>query len=294
LAADGAAGELLLLQNIEYTHAEWVFRDAAGQWAAQGQLVWPWGAAYDHPQPIRICYPTVMLRQRAVHFCGVSDIVEPYEAWRAYKRELTGRDWDFDFRRLFYTWTDDVTSQKFQPWVEIASRDKTCGWVMPCDLWQADDGRVHLLWTELAIDARLRAKFFPEARQSYALNYAVLERGAKIAQQTLVLAEEGGANEIVGAGAARFHVAPHERLLVVCYVSGTDAAGQPVSENRILELSDGALVASHRVALAPPMTSFFTATVRGGSPPSPLLDLLGMRAGSEHAISYVRVRLYAE
>ncbi|MCU0958995.1 MAG: hypothetical protein MUF48_02725 [Pirellulaceae bacterium] len=290
LAADGAAGELLIMQNIDYTHAEWAFRDATGRWSAQGRLVWPWGAEYDHPQPIRVCYPTVMLRQRAVHFCGVSDIQEPYDAWRAYKRELTGRDWDYDFRRLFYTWTDDITSQEFQPWVEIASRDQTCGWVTPCDLYQADDGRVHLLWTEQALDTRLREKFFPEARQSYALNYAVLERGVKIAQQSLVLAEEGGANEIVSA--ARFHVAPHGRLVVVCYVSGTDAAGQRVSENRILELSEGALVASHRVALVPPMTSFFTATVRGGSPPSPLLDLLGTRAGAEQAISYVCLRLY--
>ena len=177
-----------------------------GQWSAQGKLEWPWGGEYDQPQPIRVCYPNVMLRNRAVHFCGVSDIVEPYARWRAYKKELTGREWDYDFRRLFYTWTDDITSKKFERWVEIASRDKTCGWIGPCDLYVADDGRVHVLWTERAIDPRLRTTFFPDARQSHALNYAVIVRGQVVRQQTLVLAEEGGANEIVGA--ARFHVAP--------------------------------------------------------------------------------------
>ena len=77
---------------------------------------------------------TWRLRGRQVHFCGVSDIEEPYAKWRDYKLKLTGQKWDYDFRRLFYTWTDDITTGKFQPWVEIASRDKTCGWIDPGDL----------------------------------------------------------------------------------------------------------------------------------------------------------------
>ncbi|MHB8972805.1 MAG: hypothetical protein ACYC3X_19890 [Pirellulaceae bacterium] len=291
LAADGSRGELILLQNVGYTHAEWAFRDAQGQWPAQGKLEWPWGAEYDQPQPIRVCYPNVMLRNRAVYFCGVSDIVEPYARWRAAKKELTGREWDYDFRRLFFTWTDDITSKKFEKWVEIASRDKTCGWIGPCDLHVADDGRVHVLWTERAIDPRLRAKFFPDVRQSHALNYAILARGQVVHQQTLVLAEEGGANEIVGA--ARFHVAPSNRLFVIFHVSGTDPQGQPVSENRLLELnSNGTVGASVRVPLQSPLAAFFTATVRGGSPPSQVLDLLGLRAGLGNAICYARIRLW--
>ncbi len=291
LAADGNRGELILLQNVGYAHAEWSFRDAEGQWSAQGQLAWPWGGEYDQPQPIRICYPNVMLRNRAVHFCGVSDIVEPYARWRAYKKELTGREWDYDFRRLFYTWTDDITSRKFEKWVEIASRDKTCGWIGPCDLHVADDGRVHVLWTERAIDPRLRTTFFPEARQSHALNYAVIVRGQVVHQQTLVRAEEGGANEIVGA--ARFHVAPAERLFVVFHVSGTDPQGLSISENRILELnSHGTVGPPVRVPLQTPLVAFFTATIRGGSPPSQVLDLLGTRAGLGNAICYARIRLW--
>ena len=291
LAADGPRGELILLQNVGYTHAEWALRDADGHWPAQGQLKWPWGAEYDQPQPIRICYPNVMLRDRAVHFCGVSDIVEPYQQWRDYKKELTGNNWDYDFRRLFYTWSDDITTGKFAPWVEIASRDKTCGWIGPADLWLADDGRVHILWTERAIDPRLRDKFFPGVPQSQSLNYAIVAQGEVVHRQTLVAALEGGANEVVSA--ARFPVAPAGRLFVFYYVTGIDAEGHALAQNRLVELLPGGTVGpTVDVPLATAMSSFFTATVRGGSPASKVLELLGTRAGAGNAIHYARIRLW--
>ncbi|MBK8884782.1 MAG: hypothetical protein IPN67_21245 [Bacteroidales bacterium] len=73
---------MILLQNIEYTHAEWSFLDSKGKWSAQGKLEWPYGADYEEPEPIRVCYPNVMLKDRAVYFCGVSDIIEPNKEWR--------------------------------------------------------------------------------------------------------------------------------------------------------------------------------------------------------------------
>jgi hypothetical protein len=51
-AADGRRGELILFQNIGYTHSEWSFRDRAGKWSAQGQLKWPWGKEYVKPAAI--------------------------------------------------------------------------------------------------------------------------------------------------------------------------------------------------------------------------------------------------
>ena len=130
-AADGPNRELLLLQNIDYTHAEWTFRDRHGDWSANGQLKWPMDDRPERPQPIRICYPNVALQNRAAYFCGVSDIIEPNPAWRAYKRELTGREWDYDFRRLFFTWSPDLARENFRPWIEIASRESTCGGISP-------------------------------------------------------------------------------------------------------------------------------------------------------------------
>ena len=258
-AADGRAGSLILFQNIGYTHAEWAFRDGDGRWAAKGQFAWPWGAEYDKPQPIRVCYPDVAVRGRAVHFCGVSDIEEPYAKWRDYKRKLTGKKWDYDFRRLFYTWTDDITTGKFQPWVEIASRDKTCGWITPGDLWLAPDGNVHILWTERAIDERLRTEFFPGQKQSTTLLYAILRAGRIIHQRTLLKAEEGGEAEVPGRG--RFHVLPDGRLLAFYYVQGKDASGKTVSENRLVELHpDGTCGSKVRVPLKHPFQEYFTAT----------------------------------
>lgn len=290
-AADGARREMILFQNIGYTHAEWAFLGADGNWAGAGKLVWPFGAEYDRPQPIRVCYPNVMLKDRAVHFCGVSDVVEPYDKWRAFKKKITGRDWDYDFRRLFYTWTPNVVSDDFRPWVEIASRDKTCGWIFPRDLWVGPDGRVHVLWSERAIDTRLREEFFPDVKQSEALNYAVVREGEVVLRRTLVLAEEGGAAEV--ASAARFQITPGGRLFVFYYVSGTDAEGKRVSENRLVELlGDGVPGKPVAVPLEHPLSNYFTATVRGGSPPSTTLDLLGTRAGSAATMSYARIRLW--
>lgn len=290
-AADGAAGELVLFQNIGYTHAEWTFRDRAGKWSAQGQLKWPWGAEYDKPEPIRVCYPNVALRDRAVHFFGVSDVVEPYTAWREFKRGLTGQQWDYDFRRLFYTWSRDITKEPFAEWVEIASRDKTCGWVAPGDLWLAPDGEVHLLWSERAIDERLRAKFFPEAKQSHTLNYAVVRGGKVVRRRTLMESTEDKPGVVGSAG--RFHVTPDHRLFVVFYAAGTEAGGRSVAENRLLEiLPDGSAGASVRLSLSKPFASYFTTTVRGGSPASETLEMLGPRMGGGNTISYARVRLF--
>ena len=290
-AADGPRGELILFQNVGYAHCEWSFRNASGTWSAAGQLKWPWGADYEKPQPIRVCYPNVMLKNRAVHFCGVSDIVEPNSKWREYKRELTGREWDYDFRRLFYTWSDDIESGEFHEWVEIASRESTCGGVQPCDLWIGDDDRVHILWTEKAIDERLRDKFFPDAKQSHALNYAILEAGKIVHQRSLVLAEEGGKRETVQS--ACFQVAESGRLCVFYYVNGSTDDGRHLSENRIMELyPDGTSSESVVVPLDKPFSQFFSATVRGGSPRSHTIDLLGQRVGSGKTISYARVRLW--
>jgi hypothetical protein len=113
-AADGANRHLVVFQNVGLSHAEWAFRDETGRWSAQGRLDWPWGANYEKPQSIRICYPNVALTNRAVHFCGVSDIVEPNSRWRDFKRQLTGQEWDYDLRRLFYTWCPNTARANFR------------------------------------------------------------------------------------------------------------------------------------------------------------------------------------
>ncbi|MDB6036453.1 MAG: hypothetical protein JWM99_294, partial [Verrucomicrobiales bacterium] len=260
-AADGEAGELILFQNVGYTHSEWTFRDATGKWSAQGKLKWPWGAEYDKPEPIRVCYPNVALHGRGVHFFGVSDVQEPYKKWREFKHQLTGQEWDYDFRRLFYTWTPDVTREPFAEWIEISSRDKTAGWISPGDLWLAPNGDAHLLWMERAIDERLREKFFPDAKQTNSLKYAVVHEGKVIRRQTLMETREGTPGIVGSAG--RFCVTPDDRLFVLYLATGSGSDGKRIFENRILELhQDGTMGPTVRISFQNPFTSYFTATPR--------------------------------
>jgi hypothetical protein len=290
-ASDSRHGELILLQNIGDTHAEWSFLDRRGQWSAQGKLEWPWGADYEKPEPIRVCYPTVALRDRAVYFCGVSDIIEPNSQWRAFKQELTGQKWDYEFRRLFFTWTPDIRKRQFKEWIEIASRERTCGWITPGDLWVSPEGTAHIVWTERAIDERLKVKFFPEAKQEYTMNYARVRDGKVIHRAILAKAGEGLGNEIPEL--PRLQITPDRHLYVFYYTHGSDARGQSLSENRLLEIDwrGQALSEPVRVPLRYPLNNYFTATVRAGSSPSTTLDLLGNRAQGGNQIAYAQVRL---
>jgi hypothetical protein len=289
-AADGERKELILFQNIGDTHAEWTYQGRDGRWVAQGQLNWPWAAEYDPPKPIRVCYPNVALNDRAVHFVGVSDIVEPNKQWHKFKREATGKDWDYVFRRLFYTWSRDITRARFEGWLEIASREKTAGLILPGDLWVAPDGAAHIMWEEAARDLGLQQTFFPQEKQRHELNYAVVRDG-KIVKRKTLLATDGDRQGPI-PHLPRFQVTPDGRLFVFFYVDGADENGKPLAENRLLEiLKDGSISAVVRVPLAHPLDHYMTATVRSGSKPSRTLDLLGTSVGKPETIRYARVRL---
>jgi hypothetical protein len=174
--------------------------------------------------------------------------------------------------------------------VEIANRESTCGWISPGDLWVDPRGRVHLLWTERALDERLRPRFFPEAQQRHQLNYAIFRDGTVLQRRTLFEARENETREIPSA--ARFHATPDHRLFVICDVQGERADGSAVSENRIFELHpDGSPAPAQVLPFKQPFTSFFTATPRAGSTPTEYLDLLGTPAHRPNSINYARIRL---
>jgi hypothetical protein len=58
---------------------------------------------------------------------AIGDIVEPNRVWQAFKKQKTGREWDYVFRRLFYTGTPDIGRTDFAAPVEIDSVDVTGG-----------------------------------------------------------------------------------------------------------------------------------------------------------------------
>lgn len=289
-SADGGQGQLILFQNIGNDYAEWSFRNESGVWSAQGQLAWPRGSDYPE-RTVRVAYPNVLLSNRAVHFAGVTDIVEPEDSWRTYKRELTGKTWDYVFRQLFYTWTPDVTKQGFANWIELANREKTAGRITLGDLWVSLDGNVHVVWEESVLDMRLRNHFFPQEKQRWELNYAVLNDGKVVSQKTLVAVDESETAPIPHL--PRFHVTPSGRLFVFFYVNGTNQSGEKISENRIIEIEQegGGVGPVIRVPLNKPLSMYMTATSRAGTAPSKFIDLLGTESGDPSTIRYVRVRI---
>src|SRR5438445_7582260 len=118
------------------------------------------------------------LRKESANAMLVSNIIEPVKEWRDFKRQLTGREWDYEFRRLFYTWTRDLTKKAFCAPIEISSREKTAGQITNLDVWLDDAGRAHLLWLERSVwYPQMRDRFFAGTPLTTSLEYAIVDRG---------------------------------------------------------------------------------------------------------------------
>jgi len=270
IAADGRRGELLVLNIDSPTGAQfWSYRNASGEWARHGKIEFP----------IRSCYPQVALRAQAGHVLAIGDIVEPNEEWRTYKHEQTGRGWDYVFRRLFYTWTPDITKSDFAEPIELENLDATAGYIRNLDLWIDPSGAAHLLYLKQKVQsAMMRDKFFSDMPLTTSLEYRVLKAGEIVDRATLVEGGEGLSNETPGNG--RFHVTDDGRLFVIYYSHG---------ENRLLQIRP-TRQAPIRIELEEPFHTFFTATERGGSVPSKTIDLFGIGRDSS-ILRYARVQL---
>ncbi|MBM4032806.1 MAG: hypothetical protein FJ291_13600, partial [Planctomycetes bacterium] len=165
IAADRVAREILLLNILLYEGQAWSYLDRTGAWARQGMVRFP----------RRGCYPQVALRNRAAYIMAISDIVEPNPTWRAFKKKVTGRDWDYDFRNLYFTWTPDIAKEPFAPPATIASREETAGHIRNLDMWIGPDGDAHVLYLDRNIwHAFMRDEFFRGTPITASLVYARL------------------------------------------------------------------------------------------------------------------------
>ncbi|MBW7891548.1 MAG: hypothetical protein H3C48_11100 [Chitinophagaceae bacterium] len=289
-AVDGENQELILFQNYMYHHAEWSFRNKQGVWQSSDEIYWPTDTYNGKEVPLRLCYSNVAIRNKQVYFFSTGDIVEPIDAWRNYKKELTGATWDYVFRRLYFSWTDDITQKRFHSWIEIANRDKTAGHIRNQDLWLDKEGNVHLLWIEYAIDERLRERFFPKEKQERSLNYAVIKKGKIVTRNALLTCREGDADQVYVAGNARFQALPDGRLFVIYYQTGKQADGKAISENAVMEILPGGKRGTiQQIPLKKAFTLFHTANERAGCSPSHRIDILGTQEGKENTISYAQV-----
>jgi hypothetical protein len=279
LAADARNRELLVLHNdgTGTPVAHWSFLDRAGAWRNQGVVRYP----------VRGCYPQIALRERAAHIVAVGDIVEPVAEWRKWKFEQSGgRQWDYVFRRLFYCSSPDVAARQFGDTVEIANVDATAGHITNLDLWLDRSGAAHVLYLKRSVaSATLRDRFFPGTPVTVSLEHAVIRDNRVTGTQTLMAGGEGAGPD--APAYARLHATPAGRLLALVSV-----VGKPGYANRIIEILPGnRSKAGAAVDLRQPFVTFMTATERGGSQPSDLLDVMGICEGSPRAIRYARIKL---
>lgn len=291
LAVDGPRGEVFVMQNVGYTHAEWAFRGGDGAWPAQGRLEWPSAVVNGKASPQRVAYVVAIMRDRAVHLLGVSDVAEPNPAWREFKRTLTGKPSDWVLRNLYYAWTPDIARERFRPWLQVASREATAGRIVPGDLWMDPGGAVHLIWEEAALDERLKNRFFADQAQRKELGYAVVRDGSITQRTSLMVAVGDQAGPV--AHSPRLHVMPNGRLFAFFYVDGQGVAGKPLSENRLAEISGGEIRHMARVPMARPINQYVVASPRTGNAPPYVLDVLGSPVGDGTILKYVRVQVSA-
>jgi len=282
LAADGASGELLLL-NINAKSGELFvsFCDGKRTWQAKGAIRFP----------IRACYPQVALRNGAAHVLAIGDIVEPVEEWKTLKYERMKRDWDYVFRRLFYTYTPGIRQAGFCPPVEIDTVEETCGHLSNLDLYIDRDGSAHLLYLKRPFQyGFIRDKYFPGRPIQVSLEHVVVNGGRIRSRNTLTQMTEGG--DGLEPAYARFHIDAGGRLHVILAGTAIDG-GTRMFANFIGQIrADEGPPAFHRIDLKHPFRTFFTNTVRGGSMPSDTIDLFGT-ANDDPNLRYARLRLQA-
>jgi hypothetical protein len=268
--------QMALLLNIDgHNGYAWSLMKTPGVWPHQGAFRFP----------IRACYPQVGLRNGAAHVLAVGDIVEPNPDWRAYKKEKTGSGWDYDFRRLFYTWTPDIRTTPFQPPVEVASHDATAGHIRNADLWIDPEGAAHLLYTTKNIwHDGMRDRFFPGRPIVSTLEYRVLKEGRIVRSHTLtshVKDERDMAPSGLWYTGAAFHAHPSGALRVVFAAAGDGMY--------VMQAHPWIGDTPARLPLATPLADFFIPTPRAGSETTEMIDLYGTCPGSD-GLYYARVR----
>ncbi len=279
-AADGANGELLLLNINAKSSEQYVsYRDNQGKWHQKGTITFP----------IRACYPQVALRDGSAHVMAISDIVEPVAEWQKLKFEKLKSKWDYVFRRLFYTYTNDIKSIEFCTPIEIDTVEKTCGHITNLDLYIDKEGAAHLLYLKRPHQYDfIRDKYFPGQAMTVHLEYVTLKDGNIVSRRTLAQTPSDATG--IEPSYGRFHIGKAGKLYVIVAGTGTEK-GRRVFGNYIGRIgSNDDKVKFDRIELQHPFHNFFTNTPRGGSKPSDVIDLFGITDDLPN-LRYARIRI---
>ncbi|NLF70384.1 MAG: D-aminoacylase [Candidatus Anammoximicrobium sp.] len=300
-SADGARGEFILFNKVGNTHTAWAFLDADRNWTT-GQLIWPKGedpkyAVWNGPlTPVN--YANVILKDRQVHYLGLS----PINIWNRIdplKKETWGRDnWGWRMRKLHYAWTPDIKSRPFGDWIVLDDTMDDGGTVGLGDSWLAPDGRLHVVWQKEPIHPKLRDLYFPDIKRNSHLCYAIVKDGKLVAKRTLLSGGEtaGPVRPTGYIGHPRFHITPDHQIYILCNLVGTTAETKAQTGNYALRIeADGSVSTPVQMALARPIPGiFFTATPRAGNRLTEAADLLiADTIDGKPVARYARIRFSA-
>jgi hypothetical protein len=220
---------------------------------------------------------------------AISDIVEPVEEWKKLKYEKLKSDWDYVFRRLLYTYTDNIRTTGFIAPIEIDTVEKTGGHIRNLDMYIDQTGAAHLLYTKQPHQYDfIRDKYFPgEAITAY-LEYVIVKDGKVLSRRTL--AEKPGGPTGFEPSFGRFHISSTGELYIIA--AGTSIEiGQRTYGNFLGRISTGKdKLKFERIELKHPFGNFFTNTPRGGSKPADIIDIFGT-ANDNPNLRYARIRI---
>ena len=199
---------------------------------------------------------------------AIGDIREPNEAWQQLKREVLKKEWDYVFRRLFYTATTDISKSAFSAPIEIDSVEETAGHITNLDLFVDARGHAHLLYLRKPHQyAFLRDKYFPRQAMTSELVYAIAEKNRNVRKEVLLATSTEG-DSFREPTFARFHVGAEESLHVVCATKTNQT-----TTNWLLSINPRS--EPSQILLNKPFQRFFTSTPRGGTAPSDAIHLFG-------------------
>lgn len=311
-SVDRENNEFIVFQNIGYTHSEWAFFDRDKKWHS-GQL--PWEEMIDptiepyNSKHIRVTYPLVVLKDKELHFVGNcalnkwSRIQNMEDAKRIGLDDIVSaggmRIAGGRFRRLYYTWTPDITKEEFSSYIEIANSHENGENLRVLDMWLDPESVANVIWLSNPINKEIRDKYFPDIKRKWSLNFAKIKKGEILMNKILLETGEGVQKDLINDNIencsiswGRFHILPNNRLFVIFHIAGTKQDNTKVDENLLMELfADGSVSMPHIIPMKNPMSFFFTATPRGGSLPSETIDIIGRGNSDTNLVRYARIKL---
>lgn len=217
----------------------------------------------------RSCYQNIAMKGKEAYIFAIRDIHEPVKEWEQYKLEKTGNTWDYDFRRIYLSYSPDIEKEDFRTPITVCHRDDTCGWFNNLDCTYDANGDVWFLagCRSVAFDF-MRDRFFPETPLEATLELYHLSKGEL--KETILLdrgSEEGGKKVNYGG---TFHTAANGDVYLV-WSKGVKAGDSDVEGSTYLTRLDALQEAP--VKLLDQATKPFGSKTRLGAVPSDTVDL---------------------